>query len=86
MKVFDWNVPLKVEGVKVKGMLSWVSWGQLEQADALIAVGVAKQAGRQRPGPQRRHPRRIRDRHRARFHDPQGRAGALRRGRRRAQL
>jgi hypothetical protein len=46
MKVFDWNVPLKVgaERVKVKGTLWWVPSGQLEQADALIAAAVAKQA------------------------------------------
>ena len=45
MKVFDWNVPVKVgvERVKVSGKLWWVPTGQLERADALIAAAVAKE-------------------------------------------
>jgi len=46
MKIFDWNVPVKVGGehVKVSGKLWWVPTGQLERADALIAAAVAKEA------------------------------------------
>jgi hypothetical protein len=53
MKVFDWNVPLKVgaERVKVEGTLWWVPSGQLEQADALIAAAVARQAPQAGPPP-----------------------------------
>jgi hypothetical protein len=45
MKVFDWNVPVKVgvKRVKVSGKLWWVPTGQLERADALIAAAVAKE-------------------------------------------
>ena len=53
MKVFDWNVPLKVgaDRVKVKGTLWWLPSGQLEQADALIAAAVAKQSRQAKPPP-----------------------------------
>jgi hypothetical protein len=52
MKVFDWNVPLEVGArkVKVNGTLWWIPTGQIDEADALIAAAVAKEA-RSKPKP-----------------------------------
>jgi hypothetical protein len=46
MKVFDWNVPLKVgaKKAKVNGTLWWIPSRQIDKADALIAAAVAKEA------------------------------------------
>ena len=46
MKVFDWNVDLKVgaKQAKVNGTLWWIPTGQVDRADALIAAAVAKEA------------------------------------------
>ena len=46
MKVFDWNVPLKVgaDKVKVNGTLWWIPSAQIDKAEALIAAAVAKTA------------------------------------------
>jgi len=51
MKVFDWNVPLKVGAsrVKVNGTLWWVPSAQIDRADALIAAAVAKAARESKP-------------------------------------
>ena len=44
MKVFDWNVPLKVgaDKVKINGTLWWIPSAQIDKAEALIAAAVAK--------------------------------------------
>ena len=46
MKVFVWNVPLKVgaDKVKVNGTLWWIPSAQIDKAEALIAAAVAKTA------------------------------------------
>ena len=46
MKVFDWNVPLKIgaDKVKVNGTLWWIPSAQIDKAEALIAAAVAKAA------------------------------------------
>ncbi len=53
MKVFDWNVPLKVgaKQAKVNGTLWWIPTGQVDRADALIAAAVAKEAQAKPPKP-----------------------------------
>ena len=46
MKVFDWNVPLKIgaDKVKVNGTLWWIPSAQIDKAEGLIAAAVAKAA------------------------------------------
>ena len=46
VKVFDWNVPLKVGArrAKVSGTLWWIPTDELDRADALIATAEAKSA------------------------------------------
>jgi hypothetical protein len=53
MKVFDWNVPLKVgaKKVKVNGTLWWIPSERIDEADALIAAAVAKEARSKPPKP-----------------------------------